>query len=110
MKRPRDLAAATAWSPPEAILADVIAFKNVAAGRGDMHEQKRVMAFIINDLCRTYDFPWRPDALGGVRATDLACGRVFVGQQIVKLINANPSQFRGLDDGPPEPPETREPR
>jgi hypothetical protein len=99
-KKPAPL---TAWQPPEAILADVIAFKNVAAGRGDTHEQKRVMAFIINDLCRTYDFPWRPDELGGVRATDLACGRQFVGQQIVKLINADPTRFAGLDDGPPEP-------
>jgi hypothetical protein len=108
MKRPRDLAAkssALAWSPPPAILADVIAFKNVAAGRGDIHEQKRVMAFIINDLCRTYDQPFRPDEAGGDRATIFACARQFCGQQIVKLINANPSDFHGLDDGPPEPPE-----
>jgi hypothetical protein len=37
--------------------------------------------FIINQIAGTYDQPFRPGGIDAQRATDFACGRMFVGQQ-----------------------------
>ncbi len=52
-----------------------------------MDQQKRALAWIINQACGTYDFAYRPGALEGERDTCIALGRQLVGQQIVKLLN-----------------------
>lgn len=41
--------------------------------------------WIINEVCLTYDQPYRPGA-DGDRETAFACGRQFCGQQIVKVM------------------------
>ncbi len=44
------------------------------------------LRWIIEDCASTYDEPYRSDADGGDRDTAYACGRRFVGLQIVKLV------------------------
>lgn len=79
------------WMPAEYIEADVVALKALQAGTADADQQKRVLDWIINKACATYDFPYRPVS---DRDTNLALGRMFVGQQIVKLLNMNVSLLR----------------
>jgi hypothetical protein len=59
-----------------------------AMSRGDAtpEQQKAVLDWIINHACLTYDMPYIPESS---RDTDFFLGRVFVGQQIVKLLNLN---------------------
>lgn len=66
--------------------ADTAAIKALAAGTADQWQQQRALNWIINSVCGTYDQPFRPGA-EGQRDTDFACGKQFVGQQIVKHIN-----------------------
>jgi len=82
-------------TPPRAFhsaqwdLADCHAIKAVAAGTADEAQQKRAIEWIILKACRAYEVSFYPDDQGGARDTDFALGRQFVGQQIVKLINAS---------------------
>lgn len=43
--------------------------------------------WIIHKAAKTYDNPFRPGGHDGERASCFASGRMFVGQQIVKMIN-----------------------
>jgi hypothetical protein len=62
------------------------AIQALARGEADPKQQKDALSFIINDICLTYDMPYRSDSQ---RDTDFLLGRIFVGQQIVKLIKVN---------------------
>lgn len=70
--------------PPDWELADAKAIQMLASGEASAAQQKRALNWIIHTACATYDLPFRPGAEGG-RETDLAIGRMFVGQQIVKM-------------------------
>lgn len=59
--------------------------------------QQWVLRWIIEEVCGTYDWAYRPGA--GDRDTNIALGRQFVGQQIVKHLNVNLNRIR------PEPSE-----
>ena len=86
MKRPR---AFQPWEPPEYDDADIYAIRALVAGTANDGQQRRALAWIINAACGTYDQPFRP-GVDGDRATAFACGRQFVGQQIVKLSKLTP--------------------
>ncbi len=91
--RPRALTAAeikarqAPWYPKDYGIGDVAAIKNIAAGTATPEQQRHGMQWIINTLCGTYDQPFRPGGEDGRRDTDLACGMMLVGQQLVKIIN-----------------------
>ena len=70
----------TAWEP-----ADAGAIQALVRGDAPPHLQMRAMQFIINQLCGTYDLPYRPGGPEGERDTDFALGKMWVGQQLVKL-------------------------
>lgn len=74
------------WKPPAYEDADVGALQALAHGRATMEQQKRALDWIILKACATYDFPYRPGNAEGERDTCVAIGRMFVGQQIVKLL------------------------
>lgn len=61
------------------------AIKALASGNANESQQKNALAWIINEAAKTYDQPFRPGA-DGDRDTAFACGRMFVGQQIVKVM------------------------
>jgi hypothetical protein len=74
------------WKPAPWQPADAGALQALVRGDCPAHLQQRVVAFIVNDLCGTYDLPYRPGGDEGDRDTDFACGKMWVGQQIVKLL------------------------
>ncbi len=61
------------------------ALKSLAGGIANEGQQKLALDWIINEAAKTYDQPYRPGA-DGDRDTAFACGRMFVGQQIVKVM------------------------
>lgn len=67
--------------PPWATMA----IKALAAGTADANQQQRALAWIINDLCGTYDWPYRPGM--DQSETHIALGKQWVGQRIVTEVN-----------------------
>lgn len=90
-----------AWLPVAYEKADVAAMQALDRGDASPDAQKRALAFIVNNICRTYDLSFRPDS---PRVTDFAEGKRYVGTQIVTLIKLNLSK---IQTGP-EPPEPSE--
>lgn len=88
VKRPRP----ESWAPPVYDDAEIAAIKRLAAD--DSHAL--ALRVIVEVIAGTYDQPFRPGGEAGQRATDFACGRMFVGQQIVKLM-----KLRLADPGKP---------
>src|SRR5215207_4209413 len=66
--------------------ATVYAFKAMARGEANSHQQERVLQWLVAEACRTYDLSYRPGDQGD-RSTAFAEGRRFVGLQIVKMVN-----------------------
>lgn len=83
-----------AWLPPEWQLADAAALQALERGEADAHQQQRALRWIIERAAATYDMPFRPGGDGGSRDTDFACGRMFVGQEIRKLLKINLGAFK----------------
>lgn len=90
--KPRD----PAWLPVDYDLITVDAVKAMSRGEATADQQGRVLKWIIETVCETYTLPFRSDADGGERETSFALGRVFAGQQIVKLVNMPPSVVAAL--------------
>ncbi len=74
------------WKPPSFEPEDAAALQALAKGTASAAQQKRALAWIIEQGAATYDLAYRPGAQEGDRDTAFALGRVFVGQQIVKLL------------------------
>ena len=70
------------WLPAVWDLADAAAIRDLLNGEANPEQQKRAMAWIINDLCKTHDMVFRPE---GDRDTVFAAAKQFVGQQILAL-------------------------
>lgn len=74
---------------PDYIEADVQALRALNIGNATPDQQKRVLRFLINDVCGTYDMPFRPDNQAN---TAFACGKQWVGQSIVWFLNSAPAK------------------
>lgn len=70
------------------------AMKALAAGNASEGQQRLALRWIVEAACATYDQPYRPGVCGD-RDTAFACGRQFVGQQLVKLVNMPLPERRG---------------
>jgi len=88
-KRRVEKAAADPTARPLYTKADVLALRSLRAGKANEGQQKEALDYIIRVLCGTYDFPYRPDS----RLTDIALGRMRVGQDIIHL-----SQYARTDE------------
>lgn len=87
MKRAIPVAPQSApWLPPAYEKADVSAIQALASGLASPEQQKRALDWIIQQAAGTYDLAYRPGGEEGSRDTTFALGRVFVGQQIVKMM------------------------
>lgn len=75
------------WKPPKYPDHMPTAFRALMNGECPPHLQKEALVWLIWQLCGTYDQPYRPGGPEGARDTDFACGKQWVGQQIVKLVN-----------------------
>ena len=70
------------WKPADWTDADAAAIRDMINGEANAEQQKRGMAWIINNLCKTHDMVFRPE---GDRDTVFAAAKQFVGQQILAL-------------------------
>ena len=84
-----------AFQPPKWEVEDLGALRALARGDALPHQQTRILKFIVEKLCLTYDVSYRPGGLEGDRETSFAEGRRFVGTQIVGLLTVNPAAVRG---------------
>lgn len=66
--------------------ADEYALRALQTGTATSDQQRRALKWIVEQAAGSYDQPFRPGA-DGDRDTAFACGRMFVGQQIVHLLN-----------------------
>lgn len=66
----------------------------LAAGTADPVQQKRALAWIIEQAAGTYDLSYRPGAQEGDRDTAFAEGKRFVGSQIVKMLKVSVAAIR----------------
>ena len=78
-----------AFEPPPYDESVVYSMQALAAGKASEGQQKLAITWIVNHAAATYDLPYRP-GVDGQRDTDFACGRMFVGLQIVKMLNIVP--------------------
>jgi hypothetical protein len=105
-RAPVILAANPPILPPLRAQETAWALKGLMAGEADAGQQNLALRWIINQLCATYDFPYRPDS---ERDSHIALGKMWVGQQIVALINMTPEQITRLPKlGPSTPGEDDE--
>lgn len=74
------------WKPAKWEPADASALQALVRGDCPPHLQQRAVSFIINTLCGTYDMPYRPGGAEADRDTTFALGKMWVGQQLVKLL------------------------
>jgi len=72
------------------------AFRAICAGVANDVQQKAVMEFIVNEMCRVDDMEFRPESQGGYAATGVAAGKRFIGQQIRALLSASGSMIERL--------------
>lgn len=89
------------WLPCKYETADVAAIQALQRGDASEFQQKRALAFIINVVANTYDQPYFPESS---RDTDFACGRMFVGQQLVKMTKLNLSRLKAMEPSKEENP------
>ena len=83
------------WLPARYEPHDVVAFQALARGTANGEQQKRCLAWIIEQAADTYGMSFRPGGAEGDRDTVFAEGRRFVGNQVVKMLKLKPGQ---LDD------------
>lgn len=65
--------------------ADVHAVRACMGGTADADQQQRAMRWIVNQVCRRLDSPWRPGELGAARETDFEAGRHWAGVTIADM-------------------------
>ena len=65
---------------------DVYAIKAMAEGKADAAQQVQALNWIITTLLGTYDSPYRPDSLGGARATDFNAAKQAAGLQLRRVV------------------------
>lgn len=88
---------------PEWEKADAWCIQSLATGTASPEQQKRALAWIINNACLTYDFCNMPQ---DDRLSAIFDGRRFAGLQIVKLLKVNTARLNRKDplyDDPAEP-------
>lgn len=72
-------------------LADATSLQALERGEANPDQQKRALAWIINNAAATYEVAWEPD---NERASSFESGRRFVGLEIVKLVKLNLAALR----------------
>jgi hypothetical protein len=77
---------------PEYTVADAAALQACVRGDATSEQQQRAVNWVIYQAAATYDFAFRPGDTD--RETNVALGRQFVGQQIVKLLKLNTAALR----------------
>lgn len=72
-------------------LVDVTSLQALEKGEANEDQQKRALAWIINQASATYQVAWEPD---NERASSFESGRRYVGLKIIEMLKLNASAFR----------------
>lgn len=72
---------------------EIRAIQALQRGDASAEQQQHALKWIVEVAAATYDMPYRPGGEDGRRDTDFACGRAFVGHNIVKMLKLKPSNF-----------------
>lgn len=84
------------WLPAPYEAVDVYAIQALAEGKANEGQQKRVLQWLIEKACGTYDETYMPDS---ERNTAYAQGKRHVGLQIVKLLKIPASSIEAKRRG-----------
>lgn len=95
-KRPST--ASMPWFPPQLTKNEARAIKAVWEGVASEPQQKKVIELIIKRFACADDLEFRPDDMGGERASNFASGKRFVGEQVRKWALASGSMIESLPD------------
>lgn len=79
------------WKPPKWELPEADALQALERGEASPDQQRLVLKFIIEKVCKTYDMSYRP---GSPDDTTFAEGKRYVGNELVRLIKTNLSILR----------------
>lgn len=83
-----------AWTPPDWELADVAAFQALNRGAASAEQQVRALTWLLYKAAGVGDMPFRPGGVEGERETNFALGRLFVGQQVAKMMKLDLSLLK----------------
>ncbi len=87
----KDISKKTArWLAEEIKPADIRAIQDLERGKANEDQQKRALAYIINNLSATYF----PSYRNNQRDSDFMEGRRFVGLELVTMLKLNASEMR----------------
>ena len=85
------------WLPALYQNRDIRALKSLWAGTASPEDQIHAIRYIVKHLCKTHDLSYRAHSQ---RDTDFAEGKRFVGLQIMKFVNYDPTDMRNENVGP----------
>lgn len=74
---------------------ELYAVQALEKGEATPFHQRLALQFILTKLCRVYDVHFVP---GEPDVSNFLEGRGFVGQEIFKILNINPSAIREMKD------------
>jgi hypothetical protein len=95
------------WEPPwdgstregrVEYMQKVVQLQALARGEATDIQQVEILEYLITAVCATYDLSFRPDEMGGQRASDFAEGKRFIGLQLVAMLKLKPSSLVEGDD------------
>lgn len=95
MSEPRKRKVARAAGPQMPVEyqpADVLAWQALQIGEAEPHQQKRALKWLIEQAAGTYEAHFYPTD----RETAFSLGRAFVGQQVVKMLNLDPTKLQRI--------------
>lgn len=85
------------WLPVDYELADVDAMRALSLGTANKDQQLRAIQWILLKAADRLGMSFHPGGEEGRRNTDFMEGRRFVGNQVVKLINTDPTKIKPKD-------------
>lgn len=86
------------WDIPNATKDEAASLRALYNGQADENQQRVALAFIVKRLSCADDMEFRPDSLGGERASNFASGKRFVGQQIRRWVFASKEEIAALPE------------
>lgn len=86
------------WHPVELTKSEARGLQAVFAGVASDVQQKKALETIVNKICAVNDLEFRPDEMGGERASAFAGGKRFAGEQIRKWLFATGAEIEALPD------------
>lgn len=85
-------------------LPGVFALKAMQSGEATKDQQQVALEFIVHIISKRYEIPYFPDS---ERDSAFAAGRLFVGEQILKLLSLKADEIQSVIGAPKQPPKRR---